>query len=233
MLIINNGVPKSGSTWIQRILVRGLRPDFPSEKWRNSWKNPSIDPRNLRAYIEGGEWQHSPTLIKMHFKLEENYDYIWNDNIKILVSYRNIPDSVVSWFHHKLRNGEVDLKHRAAWFEKEGRVFAKRALNHRLSWEKKPNTILLRYEDMLADATSGIESIFNFIGNEKTRAECVKIAESTQVTLKPGEPLRDGNHVRTAGRSVARDEIPEHLFNEFVQMEEQQSTWFESYRRVR
>lgn len=219
MLIINNGVPKSGSTWVQNILVRGLDPAFPTEKWRNSWVNPSVDHANLRAYVESGEWCAAATLIKMHFDFRDEHDYLLRDDIRIVVSYRNIPDSVVSWFHHDVRMGRTSPEHKRAWMERRGRAFAERALKHRLSWKNRPGTLLVRYEDMLADAVSGVGTIFTFIGQEKTRDECVAIAQMTQVRLKPDEPLRDGRHVRTAGRSVARDELPEHLYDEFTRME--------------
>ena len=51
MLIPNNGVPKSGSTWIQKILCQLLDPAFPSENWRNSWFNPSVDPERLSTRL--------------------------------------------------------------------------------------------------------------------------------------------------------------------------------------
>lgn len=219
MLIINNGVPKSGSTWVQRILVQGLDPNFPDKKWRNFWKNPSIDPVDLPAYIKSGEWEEIPTLIKMHFAYNLEYKSLIRDGIKIIVSHRNIPDSVVSWFHHQVRMGKTTLDQRQAWLETRGREFARRAVNHRLSWSNKSGAYLIRYENMLYSAPAEIERLFSYIGHKKTPEECSELARKTEVKLDANAPLREGKHVRTAGRSVAKDELPEELYNEFCEME--------------
>jgi len=218
MLIINNGVPKSGSTWVQRILEQGLNPAYPSQKWRNDWKNPSVEPADLKAYVQSEEWKDQPTVIKMHITHEKKYDFLLRDDIKIIVSYRNIPDSVVSWFHHQIRHKKATLARREPWFKTKGRQFAMRTVAHRMSWSDKPDVIPVCYEDLVANAHDEIARIFQALGLEQPTEEYARIAQATQVTLKDDSPLREGMHVRTAGRSVAHEELSEPLFREFTEL---------------
>lgn len=72
---------------------------------------------------------------------------------------------------------------------------------------------------MVENPEAGIAGILKFLGKDETAYSLSEIAQKTQVSLKPGEAPRDGNHIRTAGRSVAAEEIPEALFLEFQEME--------------
>ncbi len=220
MLIINNGVPKSGSTWVQRILEKGLNPAYPDKKWRNSWKNPSIDPTDLKAYVESGEWKgEQPVLIKMHITYGPEYDFIFQEGIKTVVSYRNIPDSVVSWFHHQVRHEKTTLERRKPWCNSTGRQFALRAVAHRLSWAGKPNVLPMKYEEMISNAPQQISRLFNGLELPLSEAKYEEIARETQVKLSTGEAPRDGMHVRTAGRSTAHEELPPHIFKELTELQ--------------
>jgi hypothetical protein len=220
MLIINNGVPKSGSTWIQSILRETLSPSYPDKKWLNSWKNPSIEPEKLRDYIESGEWKGPrPVLIKMHIPCSSKFDYLLQDGIKVIVSNRNIPDSVLSWFHHQVREGKVNKDHLKPWCESSGRKFALAAIRHSLSWAAQPGTIMVRYEEMVSDAGWQIGKLLEQLGFPITEERRGKVAFATQVIMSENAPPRDGMHVRTAGQSKALQELPKAIYNEFLETE--------------
>jgi hypothetical protein len=221
MLIINNGVPKSGSTWVQRILSTGLQPAFPSESWRNDWVNPSVDNDRLRGFMSSGETDGPvPVLLKMHFAYNKMHSYLLRDEVKVVVTYRNLPDSVLSWFHHQGRTGKTTPDKLNSWCMTAGRSFALRAISHRLSWLSIPNLIALRYEDLVANPVAEIGYLFESLGFEKPYDECSKIAQATQVKIPEGAPLREGMHVRTAGRSLAHEELPQGIYDELRNIDE-------------
>lgn len=219
MLILNNGVPKSGSTWIQKIIVKAVNPAFPPQEWRNGWSNPSIDPERLSLYVKSGEWRETPTLIKTHLPYKRNLDYLADPDIKVIVSYRNVADSVLSRFHHHVRKGAVSKDDMPRWLETEGRGFAQRILKYRSSWAGRENALFLAYEDMVQDAPAGVAAILAFLGMPKSTEDCQHIARVTQARSRKGKEPREGKHVRTAGRSAAEEELPRPFFLEFEAME--------------
>ncbi|MEL7090200.1 MAG: sulfotransferase domain-containing protein [Pseudomonadota bacterium] len=220
VLILNNGVPKSGSTWVHQILRKGIDPVYPGEKWLNGWENPSVDPKNLKDYVESGEWKgDKPVLIKSHILYSPKFDFLFQEGIYTLVSYRNIPDSVVSWFHHQVRQKTMTAETPEDWYATEGRKFAMRAVAHRFSWVAKPNTIFVPYEDMRADAAKEIKTLFEALNMPMADDSYAQLAKSTQVNLSKDEKPREGRHIRTAGRSTAREEIPAGLVNEFFALQ--------------
>lgn len=219
MLIINNGVPKTGSTWIQRIVRTIARPGFPAGKWRSPSTNPSVKEELLKAYVDSGEWAEGYTLIKQHIPYSDALSYLAAEGIRVLVTYRDLPDAVVSWFHHCERQGKTRRGDIGAWLQGSGRNFAARSVRHRESWRGQPNARLIRYEDMLADAPGEIHRIMGFLGHPGTPDLAQAVARKTQVTLPPDAPLREGHHIRTGGRKVAQDELPEDFYRELVELQ--------------
>jgi len=218
MLIMNNGVPKSGSTWVQKILRQGLKPAFPSERWANSWKNPSVDRDRIIDYVNSGEWTDQPTLLKTHFVYDDSLAGLLRDDVSIIVSYRNLADSVVSMFHHQVRVGNVQSDDPAAWYAEKGLKFAKRSIRHKQSWVDKPGVLMVRYEDMLADTQAVIRQVLTAAGATPSDAQCLAISKATR---RDDTSIKEGAHVRTAGRSVAKEELPADLYARLQDMQAQ------------
>ena len=219
MLIVNNGVPKSGSTWVQRIVRLVADPTFPGPEWCNDATNPMVRPEKLEAYVDGGEWIAGRTLIKQHLAFTADVAFLNQPGIRVLVTYRDLPDSVVSWFHHQARLGKADSGSFEQWLQGSGRNFAVRAIRHRESWRGVDNALLLRYEGMLLDAPAAVAQIMQFIDLPANDALAASVAGKTQARLDPGSPLNDGRHIRTAGRSVAREELPAAYHQELVELQ--------------
>ncbi|MBO9476096.1 sulfotransferase domain-containing protein [Shimia sp. R11_0] len=220
MLILNNGVPKSGSTWMQNILRNYLNPSYPSEAWANSWKNPSVDPDKLAGYFESGEWAGTTTLLKTHIENSSKYDFLKSDDVRVVVTHRRLTDSVVSWFHHQLRNKTTSLDEKAEWLDTKGRQFALRAVRHKLSWSDQHNALLVNYEDMVKDAVPLVEEVTKFIGSPCSLFDAINLVEKTQVRISSKKSLQEGQHVRTGGLSVAKEELPEAYLKELEALQE-------------
>lgn len=219
MLILNNGVPKSGTTWMQRMLVALVNPAFPSDEWRNHWKNPSVSPDRLEEYYNSGEWKSHSTLLKMHIKYEPKFAFLIDPEVRIIITYRNVCDSVVSWFHHQVRIKETTPEKKNDWLENEGRRFALSTINHRRSWEGRENALLINYEAMVADAIPSIISVMQFLGMPPDEARARELVEKTQVRVSDKSKLREGMHVRTGGLSVAREELPEEYYSQLIALQ--------------
>ncbi|GEM_PF-3290449 len=219
MFIVNNGAPKSGSTWVQKIIKHGISPGYPRKKWRNHWNSASIAKERLQDYFNSDEWRDEPTLIKMHFAHTPDFAFLDNKDARVIVSYRNLPDSVISFFHHQIRLDKTTPENKNAWLRKQGMRFAKDLQEYRRSWASKDYVLLLKYEDMVLDAPAHIKKILQFLDQPCDDAICEMLTEKTQVRMKKGAPLPVKKHVRTAGRSVAREEIPKGIFATLTEME--------------
>lgn len=214
MLILNNGAPKSGSTWMQTILREALTPDFPDSKWRNDWINPSVDPARLGAFIASSEWHNNDVLVKLHVTASKDMAFLQRDDVRVIVTVRNAPDSVLSWFHHQIRLGKASLNTKNNWFETTGLRFADRLREHRLSWALEPNAILIRYEDLLTHPVRELHDIMVHLGKEISMDSLQQVVNRTLVKRAPNEPPHEGQHIRTAGISVADKEIPPEILQQ-------------------
>jgi hypothetical protein len=221
MLILNNGVPKSGTTWIQKILISTLEPEFPSESWANHWINPSVDPSRLEDYFRSLEWQGKLTLLKTHILFSEQYKFLLHPEVKVIVSHRGLPDSVLSYYHHQRRlNHESTLgKSKDDWLEHEGRRFAMHAIEFKRSWSSVENALLIGYEDMLKNPAKNIMSIMNFLNVDCSEDEADDIADKTKITKIQLRQIDDNSHVRTAGMSMATRELSPSLYKDLLALQ--------------
>ena len=77
MLVINNGVPKSGTTMFQKMLRRIRRFEPPSAAWQNDWNTPSVGKDRIVDCIRDGEWREKDILIKLHQGFNKNCPVSW------------------------------------------------------------------------------------------------------------------------------------------------------------
>lgn len=218
MLILNNGVPKSGTTWVQRILETALDPAAPEARWCNGWQNPSVDVERLPDYLDSMGWcGDRPVLVKTHFVHTPTLRGLDRDGVRVVVSWRNLPDAVVSRFYHLLRAGGLRREDREAWCRSEGLAFALRAVAFRLSWWPRPNALMVDYDALVADAPGNVARILDWLGFPVSPEQAARIAADTQET--PGDTPRDGMHVRTGGVSTAEQDLPEDVLNELQRLD--------------
>lgn len=234
MLILNNGIPKSGSTWVHRILRIIGDPQFPSDEWRNEWTNPSVALDRLEAYCESEVWHthDQMTLLKMHFINDGSYTYLKQPGIKMVISFREIPESTLSWFHHQIRIGQTSLDAKDEWFQTAGLNFARRIVRHRNSWQGFPNTLFMSYEQMLANPGQEIARLADFVGIALTPGLIDSVVHRTSVSKKDYKTPQEGNHIRTAGVSRVAEELPPEIIGQLREISEEAMSFSELSRAV-
>ncbi|MEM7006232.1 MAG: sulfotransferase domain-containing protein [Pseudomonadota bacterium] len=221
MLILNNGVPKSGSTMVQNLLRKAIKPKRPSEEWQNpDWTNPSILPEKIKPFMESEEYKKAQNvLLKMHFEMGPDFEFLCDNNeVKVVVSWRNVPDSVLSFFHHQIRRGRTQMEDKLNWLETRGRRFARRTIDHKKSWQSVRNCYLVQFESLLEGPDKEFSGILDFLEIHISDQERADILSDTIVQLSDGERPRDGSHIRTAGQSRAKLELPQSFYEEFEEM---------------
>ena len=220
MLIMNNGTPKSGSTWINKIVRLTLDIERPAQKWRREdWNSDSVHPVQLKEFIETGAWKKKDILFKTHITYRPRFKYLLQPGIKIIVTYRNLPDSIVSLFHHQIRHEKTKHTEIDIWFRKKGYKFAKKFVAYRKQWAQHDNVLMIAYEDLIEDAPSQIFKIGLFLNLYMTNKRAQEITQATQVRLNPGEKPKENSHTRTGGQSRAHIELPPKILARLERME--------------
>jgi len=153
--------PKSGNTWMRFLIANLLQPDPPVGLLEADCLIPSVDAKSKKFFDD----MKSPRVIKSHFSFIPAYK-------RVIYVVRDPRDVVMSQYHYQVKRGVLEqgssldafvgrfLKGEVcpygSWGDNVGSWTATR--------RDDPNFLLLRYEDMLADVTSGAAKISNFLG---------------------------------------------------------------------
>ena len=105
MLIICNGVFKSGSTWYiivtELLFLRNIQVSRIDEKYTNNVKSPtSIVESKFLEFLENEDFSQNNYINKSHFFSEKVINKVYPDSVVFLFSVRDIKDSIVSHYFH-------------------------------------------------------------------------------------------------------------------------------------
>jgi sulfotransferase family protein len=153
--------PKSGNTWMRFLIANLLQQDPPVGLLDADCLIPIVDGKSKKFFDE----MKSPRIIKSHFSFIPAYK-------RVIYVVRDPRDVVMSQYHYQIKRGVLEkdtpldnyvqrfIKGEVcpygSWGENVGSWFSTR--------HGDPNFLLVRYEDMLADATSGAVRISSFLG---------------------------------------------------------------------
>jgi len=153
--------PKSGNTWMRFLIANLLQQDPPVGLLDADSLIPSVDAKSKRFFDE----MRSPRVIKSHFSFIPAYR-------RVIYVVRDPRDVVMSQYHYQIKRGVLEqgssLDNFVSRFLK-GEVCPYGSWGDNVgSWtatrRDDSNFLLLRYEDMLADVTSGASQISAFLG---------------------------------------------------------------------
>ena len=176
--------PRSGNTWCRVILAHLLYPDFELGQMDNINNYiPAIHKRfpKTSGYSE-------PRIIKtheaFHYRMGKKNEELYKKNIYVV---RNVFDVIKSYYHFKKARGRlegIDLNEFAQRMA-YGMYGPGLWQEHILGWYgaglHHGKTLLVKYEDLLADPVKEIERMAAFLNIQKTKAECQKIVENSNI----------------------------------------------------
>ncbi len=153
--------PKSGNTWMRFLIANLLQQNPPIGLLEADCLIPSVDGKSKKFFDD----MKSPRVIKSHFSFIPAYK-------RVIYVVRDPRDVVMSQYHYQIKRGVLEAGASLDGFV--GR-FLKGEVCPYGSWgdnvgswtatrRDDPNFLLLRYEDMLADVTSGAAKISDFLG---------------------------------------------------------------------
>ena len=225
MLVVNNGIPKSGSTLIQRIMMMTgeFVKDIGSFQHPN-WNSISVANDRIAEFLDFYDFQNSNTCLKMH--CNAHLFAIRNDpNIKVITSYRNLKDSIVSMGYHNLRVKGTEDKPKDHWIKnyfKDSKRYGKTACKFGLHYinSRLNGSFMVNFQDLVVDNKRGtMLDIYQHVGLNITTEKFNHIFEKTNPNIKSKNYYQEGKHVRTGGISCAKDELPEMTYNQLNKLD--------------
>lgn len=201
MLVILNGAPKGGSTWlVQIIFASQLFKKIPSQYQNQNWHNSSIDPDKLDMFFSEIDYRRNNYYCKQHWRGKQKYKNLLKDrNIKMVNIIRDIRDVLVSRYFHELREGRISKKMNIGqyYWSGKGKNQVKKYIEYQTFWhESNPQPFLCSYERLHKDFLSQIRELFSYLGFMNIKDSTIeKIQQETSLKKKDtgqGKFLRKG-----------------------------------------
>lgn len=191
--------PKSGNTWTRFLVASLLHPESRTDFGNIDQRCPTI----YKATAAALETLPSPRVLKSHEYFDPRYP-------RVIYIVRDPRDVLVSYFHYQQRKGVIGAGTDVASFASH---FLSGRLNTFGTWQEnvaswlaarggRPDFLLLRYEDMLANAALELSRIANFIGRPTTDEEIARVVASCsfesmrELEAETGDRSAHMRHVR-------------------------------------
>jgi hypothetical protein len=185
-LIIANGVFKSGSTWVRDIILHAIprHSKVPEEfQYRNlsSW----IDPSKLNEIVNYSTISDDLYISKGHiFKPSLIHQLAQYTNVKIIITHRDLGDSIVSAFYHFKRQHAKWISFRL-YYWLVGRYKAYEMHLYLFNWQKvsNKNVYYVSYELLKKDIRSEIVKLCVFLDISLTPSQLDQVIHSTDFNV--------------------------------------------------
>lgn len=171
MLVVSNGIVKSGSSWLT--LIAGRLVDFddlPDQFRESAWENVSLIRPRLREFLHDGHADQGTYLVKNHFALSgERNVMLFSRSCKVIMTFRDMRDSVVSRYFHYKRIGEIDEADSFLDFfwspePPNGRQTLEYMTTYVGTWDLEDDSLWkVRYEELHTDLEETIRSLASFL----------------------------------------------------------------------
>jgi len=165
------GWPKSGNTWVQRImscLYWGIDPHMATDQICQTLQ-PDVHANSYyKRFI-------TPMIFKSHFLPLPEYK-------RVIHLVRDGRDATLSYWHF-LKNEIKDLEI-SEIFKMEENLFPSSWQNHCREWVKNPydsEILVVRYEDLLHDPVNTLKKVCDFIGVVRSESTIKYIASNLSI----------------------------------------------------
>lgn len=183
MLIVCNGAPKSGSTWLYNIVAR-LRPGaWPDATFlTRSKKHPTIRPDAVADFLATGAFRSADVITKTHYGNPATRDLLLaSPHTLVLDMERGLRDVLVSSYYDSCRrDGFVGSFGDYYWFE--GRTLADYLMRYHRVWDNgHPQVFRTTFEALKTDFVGEARRIAEFLGVPASDAQLGELEQATSI----------------------------------------------------
>ncbi|MDZ7776442.1 MAG: sulfotransferase domain-containing protein [Bacteroidales bacterium] len=172
MIVINNGVPKSGTTLVNHFLIKLFQNTLPVngiEKWKSINRHLFLeritndDLRHLKKF----ESQYGHLIIKTHQTNDVNFKRIIDDSqFKVICCYRDPRDIILSVLDHAVRSRR-GLDKSGAFIKfytlDDAADSVKKWLNIYFSLKNEKDILFIKYENLMVNKKGIFEKVMKFL----------------------------------------------------------------------
>lgn len=190
MLVIANGAPKSGSTWLFNIIQNIHRFSAVPDEFLLDRSNPNseIVYERLDEFLAKVDYRSNDYLLKNHFGSPHQRDGILACPDALVVNIkRDLKDAIVSAYYYNMKlSGKKRTFENYYW--KEGRFLADHIRRYHRVWEEEPSSrvLFVSYERLKQHPVSEVAGVARFLGLHLSDGEIENAIKSTSM-----EKLRD------------------------------------------
>ena len=188
MLIICNGVFKSGSSWLHAITIeilksRNIIPSEIDERYTNNIDSPTpIIESKFWEFLVNEDYDNNYYINKSHFFKNNTINRKYPDSVVFLFSERNIKDSIVSHFFH-LKNKYSFIRNFSVYYWTIGRLKSYEIVLFNQKYKKAFNKEnFIHFSDLKTDFDKSAQRIAKVLKlNPLTDDELLVIKEKTSI----------------------------------------------------
>lgn len=185
--------PKSGTTWLGYLLAQALKPD-PAERLDLKSFGKYVPDVNLLYTRRGSLAEHAaladPRFFLCHATCDPklpNVVYVLRDPRDVLLSYWHYQRFLKPGYDRSLAEFLLDEEHWPCdWDQHVG------------SWllppNRHPNLLVLRYEDLHADAAGALRAVLGFAGRSRTESQIAAAVEASRFDRMRAAEEQHGVH---------------------------------------
>ena len=187
MLVIANGAPKSGSTWMFNILseMHHFAKPPPEFILDNKNVNPEIRYDRLADLLSNLNYRDKDYLIKNHFGEIEHRELVLSfDNVFVFDIERDIRDVVVSGYFYEMRRRSPEEREGfQRYYWTEGRYLADLVRNYHNVWREAPRdrSFLVSYNRLKTDFAGEVLRMGQFLGLDLSDEQFGIIRDATSM----------------------------------------------------
>jgi hypothetical protein len=203
MLVVLNGAPKGGSTWLVLIVqAMKLFQRIPDEYQDGQWSNSSICEDEIANFLDRVDYQEQNYFCKQHWFNENNFaelNLLAVPNLKMVNIIRDVRDVLVSRYFHDLRLNLTKADNIDDYYDMIGRRNMQQYMQYHISWhsdQQELQPFLCSYERLHSNFAEQLQELIAYLGLSHliSEAEIAEIQGKTSFSSR--QETGDGKFFR-------------------------------------
>ena len=199
LLVILNGAPKGGSTWLVDIIRKLNQYDrIPSQYQDKNWKNSSIDRKKLPHFVAEADFKTRDYFCKQHwFGFPEAKELLKNTDVRMINIVRDIRDVLVSRYYFDKLRGAFLGDSIAQFYSELGQRAVFNYITYHMFWHSsQPEPLLVSFEGLKLQFRTTIAAILEYVEVAPSDERITELRRTDVEMGADGRKVKEGSFHR-------------------------------------